>query len=436
MAIILFTPNPTGKAQARPMSAAQINALLQAGSGYFPHCHDMRITCQNRIKSCQRNEEARQKWRANCLVPYRNRYEDCIRNARPNLNSGYGEAYRRQVGETMCKHLANYRETQCKLDKTDCGTIGRCLQTYNGCVAESTNIAFEQEQQELLAREEERRVQEARLSSRAPAYEAPSRQATSNSNRGSGGVNMERAAASMARTQANQAARAQRRERAFQYAHHGRVKGLEVLLDEGLVAGFSDKDDNTLLHAAVVPAPSVSRGNIAMVERLLELGVDANRHNQARETPLSLALDRRIKTKDYAKSDRLAKTSPFKNRVLNALINASKKIPEDRREGGLTLLHVAALEYDAVLIQKLIARKFPTDLTDDRGRTAYDIAVAKSDALAALFPEHAKKGGEAGAAAVNRAAECSDLQLVPEDQHPRYRALAARGVLKLCEPSS
>lgn len=434
--LLLFAPQPSEQVQARSMSPSQISALIQYGSANFPHCTDNRNACFDGIKRCQRNEVAREKWRANCLVPHRNRYEDCIRAARPNLNSGYGAAYQREYGKTVCRHLANYEETQCKLKPVDCGTIGPCMQTYNRCVTQSSNIAFEQEQQELLAREEERRVEEARLSSRAPAYDVPQSQSASNSNRGKGGVNMERAAASMARTQAKQAAKAERRERALQYAQYGRLKGLESLLDEGLVAGFSNKDGNTLLHAAVVPAPSVSLGNIEMVERLIELGVDADRRNQSRETPLSLALDRRIKTKKYAQSDRLAKTSPFKNRVLNALFDASRIVPKDGREGGLTLLHVAALEYDALLIQKLIARKFPTDVTDDRGRTAYDIAFAKSGALAALFPEHAEKYGEASAAAVKRNAECSDLALVPQDQHSRYRALAAQGVLKLCKPTS
>ncbi len=415
------------------MSPAQISALIQYGSANFPHCTDTRNTCLDGIKRCERNEVAREKWRANCLVPHRNRYEECIRTARPNLNNGYGAAYQREYGKAACKHLANYEETQCKLKRVDCGTIGPCMQTYNRCVTQSSNIAFEQEQQELRALEERRADEAVRSANSASVYEFPPSRTISNSRNGKGGINMKRAAASMARTQAKQAAKEERRERALQYAQIGSLNGLQGLLDEGLIAGFSNKDGNTLLHAAAVPSPSVSLGNIEMVERLIELGVDADRSNRSHETPLSLALDKRIKTKKYAQSDRLAKTSPFKNRVLNALFDASRIVPKDGREGGLTLLHVAALEYDALLIQKLIARKFPTDVTDDRGRTAYDIAVTKSDALASLFPEHAEKGGEVGAAAVKRTAECSDLQLVPEDQHPRYRALAQQGILKLCD---
>ncbi|MEL6878749.1 MAG: ankyrin repeat domain-containing protein, partial [Pseudomonadota bacterium] len=137
--------------------------------------------------------------------------------------------------------------------------------------------------------------------------------------------------------------------------------------------------------------------------------------------------------KDYHLFDDFSPAEPTYNKQLHLLVSNSRYPDRWPGDGGLTLLHVAALDYDAAMVQRLLKSGFPSDLEDERGRTAYDIALKKSPALAALFPEHAERGGTAGAEAVKRASECTDKALIPESQMERYRAMVAAGALTFCE---
>ncbi len=417
--LLAITPAPYQKTQARTGGAAQLTAMLQGG-GLDVQCHNNRTFCRADVSRCDSNERERQNWRIQCLAPHKERYEECVRTFRSPLNNGYGRDYRRRAAQAACSHFANYESTRCQVEPQICPTYRQCEQQFGQCVRDM-GAALRDRQND--------RDDGAYVPEPQPARTTrPTPRPTSQPAR----INKARAAESMAKTQAKQRAKAEKRERALQYAQLGNMAGLERLLGEGMTPGFSNKDGNTLLHAAASAPAYIRDGNIAMLERLIALGVDVDRRNRAREIPLSLALDQRIKYKSYQASDRTAPTTPYKNDVLHTLVDAAKILPKDGGEGGLTLLHVAALDYDALMIQKLLRRSFPSDAKDDRGRTAYDIAVRKSPALAALFPQHAVTGGEAGKEAVKRAAECSDLSLVPEDQWPRYRALAERGVLIIC----
>lgn len=416
--LLAITPAPSQKTQARTGSAAQLTAMLQ-GSGLDVQCHNNRTFCRADVSRCDSNERERQNWRTQCLAPHKKRYEDCLarRDGRAPGRLPHGRIL---TPQEECKHLASYASTRCQVEPQICPTYRQCEQQFGQCV---------QDMGATLRDRQNDRVDGAYVPEPQPARTTrPIPRPTSQPAR----INMTRAAKSMAKTQAKQRAKAETRDLALRYAQLGNMAGLERLLDEGMAPGFSNKDGNTLLHAAASAPAYIRDGNIAMLERLIALGVDVDRRNQAREIPLSLALDQRIKYKSYQASDRTAPTTPYKNDVLHTLVDAAKILPKEGGEGGLTLLHVAALDYDALMIQKLLRRSFPIDVKDDRGRTAYDIAARKSPALAALFPQHAVTGGEAGKAAVKRAAECSDLSLVPEDQWPRYRALAERGVLIIC----
>lgn len=429
---------PPTASQARAQDTGAISALLQSGAVTY-NCGNQNTFCRADISRCQSAQRERMNWRRDCRADYERAFNECksrIAPPRPNLNGPVSSAQLQQMRdrfyEQRCGHTRR-GSNRCEIEIASCPGYNSCSQQLRQCIADNQAALDqqrwerEQAEAEARARADEEAARYARSAEPAPRPSRPSsRPRLTDSQRQSLQDRMENAIEIQRLTN-------ERRDTGFRYARTGNLRGLERLFAEGLSSQSGDDNGNSLLHAAVRPHPAVQGSNLAVLEWLLDNGVSANTYNNARQTPLFAAMEHRIDQMDYHQFDGLAPSEPFTNEVLHLLVERAYAIPQEPGQGGLTLLHVAALDYDAALVEALLERGFPTDVKDDRGRTAYGVARLKSAELAALFPEHAERE-----ALLNRPYEvrgevqCTDLSQIPEGERGRYQALAARGAVQLC----
>ncbi|MEP3051451.1 MAG: ankyrin repeat domain-containing protein [Erythrobacter sp.] len=223
-------------------------------------------------------------------------------------------------------------------------------------------------------------------------------------------------------------------EQLFRFVRQGSVGEYDRLVGEGVDPSARNQNGWTLFHAAAAAPISVINYDVTMLSRLEDAGLDPEATGSAVGSPVELALQRAIEFYDYDQSDHFAPSEPRRSEMLHFFVDRTQNLPIAGAERGLTLLHVAALNYDADLVEKLLERGFPTGVYDGFGNSARDYAEKKRDAsFLALFPAPVQPAqstttdpGES---------RCTDVSLIPEGQLDRYRQLESQGVVKLCEPT-
>ncbi len=140
--LLAITPAPSQKLLARAGGAAQLTAMLQGGSYNAVNCHNVRTFCRADVSRCDSNERERQTWRTQCLARHKTRYDECVSTKAP-LRGHYGAKVRGP--DPRCAHLANYRETKCQVEPQICPTYGQCEQKYGQCIYDQS-AALDQQQ--------------------------------------------------------------------------------------------------------------------------------------------------------------------------------------------------------------------------------------------------------------------------------------------------
>jgi len=144
-------------------------------------------------------------------------------------------------------------------------------------------------------------------------------------------------------------------------AEKGEIEMARALIARGADARARTPNGETVLHAASMIESA------ALVEDLIQAGAEVNTANKDGETPLQWA----------------ALTGTFL--AVKALADAGADLNiQDTRQGN-TPLHAAVSHDDIVLIHYLLSRNVRTDIRNNQGLTALELAQSRGRASAKLF---------------------------------------------------
>lgn len=135
-------------------------------------------------------------------------------------------------------------------------------------------------------------------------------------------------------------------------AEKGEVEMARLLIAKGEDARALTQNGETVLHAAAM------NESTALMTALIEAGADVNLANHDGETPLYWA----------------AMTGTFL--AVKALADAGADLDVQDRRSGNTALHAAAAHNDIVLVHYLLSKNVSTDIRNNSGQTALELARA------------------------------------------------------------
>ncbi len=144
-------------------------------------------------------------------------------------------------------------------------------------------------------------------------------------------------------------------------AEKGQVEMVRQLLDRGADARALTKNGESVLH------PAAMIESMALMTALIEAGADKNAANADGETPLHWA----------------ANTGTFL--AVKALADAGADLDVQDPRTGNTALHSAVSHDDIVLIHYLLSKNVRTDIRNNAGQTALELARSRGRASAKLF---------------------------------------------------
>lgn len=388
-------------------------------------------------------------WRKQCRARYQQAFDECVSTLaplrRPHTSMGLlslqFEEQQRAYERSRCGH-ARIEASASEIEIASCPSYDTCSQQFRLCVRAMTAA-------NARGIEADPYQEPAREMAPAPQVRQPDPAGNGNFSE------------IMAHAKANRAETEKRPQGAFLSATSGDIAGVKASFGRGLTVNMSDKERNTLLHAAVMNLGEQPDDNISMMHWLIEQGIQVGLTNAERLSALHVAMERRIGIQNYARSGEFGLAEPYCSDVLYLLVDAATHLPNKPGSGELTLLHFAVLDHDAKLVEKLLKRMRRIATKDDFVRTAYDIARGKSQALAALFPPGETRS-EAPRPVVARytvsnkrpvpeplsdpvtrpaakpdnaqpPSPCLDLRAIPEGDRARYSEMAKSGAVKLCD---
>jgi ankyrin repeat protein len=144
-------------------------------------------------------------------------------------------------------------------------------------------------------------------------------------------------------------------------AEKGEVEMARLLIAKGADAKARTTSGETVLHAAAMIESSV------LTTELVRAGAEINAVNQDGETPLQWA----------------ALTGTFL--AVKALADAGADLDAQDGRTGNTPLHAAVSHDDIVLIHYLISKNVRTDIRNNQGQTAFEMAQSRGRGSAKLF---------------------------------------------------
>jgi len=151
-------------------------------------------------------------------------------------------------------------------------------------------------------------------------------------------------------------------------AEKGQVEMARVLIAKGADAKVRTPNGETVLHAASMIESA------ALTTDLIRAGADVNAANNDGETPLQWA----------------ALTGTFL--AVKALADAGADLNVQDARLGNTPLHAAVAHDDIVLIHYLLSRNARTDIRNNAGQTALELAQSRGRASVKLFePQDAQR---------------------------------------------
>jgi uncharacterized protein len=133
-------------------------------------------------------------------------------------------------------------------------------------------------------------------------------------------------------------------------AEKGQLEMAKLLIANGADAKALTPNGESVLHAAAMLESA------ALTTALIEAGADVNLANRDGETPLYWA----------------AMTGTFLS--VKALADAGADLNVQERRTGNTALHAAAWHNDIVLVHYLLSKNVRTDIRNNNGLTALDLA--------------------------------------------------------------
>jgi len=146
-------------------------------------------------------------------------------------------------------------------------------------------------------------------------------------------------------------------------AEKGQIEMARALIARGADARARTPNGETVLHAAAMIESA------ALTSALVEAGAEVNAANNDGETPLQWA----------------ALTGTFL--AVKALADAGADLNvQDARQGN-TPLHAAVAHDDIVLIHFLLSRNVRTDIRNNQGLTALELAQSRGRASVKLFED-------------------------------------------------
>jgi ankyrin repeat protein len=134
-----------------------------------------------------------------------------------------------------------------------------------------------------------------------------------------------------------------------------------LLISRGADAKARTPNGESVLHAAAMIEST------SLMTALIEAGAEVNAANQDGETPLQWA----------------ALTGTFL--AVKALADAGADLNIQDTRLGNTPLHVAVAHDDIVLIHYLLSKSVRTDIRNDQGLTAFDLAESRGRNSTKLF---------------------------------------------------
>lgn len=542
---------PSQQTQARSLSSAQLNLLLQGSFNDTVQCHNQRSFCRADVARCKNNQRERMNWRRSCRADYEAAFRKCSRESkkalpRSNLNNRTSPEQRakmlRDHYERICGHTRR-GAGRCEIEIASCPAPSVCRTQYSSCLSGSLpkqeGYVREDTQPNITSPAPPKRLQPESV--REPAgkylvsiknqcreaisvayvYDDPSGETMKSGwltikpsektrikkpvsknqlgvhstvgfprptyrfgqddvanvvNRGFTEPVYKVLSGDGAREVPFELLEWPKNDRSpviqidycgsyrwgkrinpvalkpalkidpvqaaanqlYRYARIGSVKGFDRLVADGVDPKRRYKKGNTLFHAAAAAPISVIEFDIAMLRRLENAGIDPMATNANGSTPLELAIARRIDFMDYNQFDHFAPKEPYRNDILHFFVDRTETLPVAGSDGRLTLLHVAALDYDAEMVRKLIARGPSTGRMDGKGMLPRDYARKKSPEFYALFlseEELATKRAAANAPSpelLEASCQRADPAKLGELELARLKAMAAQGLIKLC----
>jgi ankyrin repeat protein len=144
-------------------------------------------------------------------------------------------------------------------------------------------------------------------------------------------------------------------------AEKGQVEMAKVLISKGADARVLTPNGESVLHAASMIESS------ALMNSLIEAGADKNLANRDGEAPLYWA----------------AMTGTFL--AVKALADAGADLDAQDAKTGNTALHAAVSHDDIVLIHYLLSKNVRTDIRNNNGLTAFELAESRGRGSVKLF---------------------------------------------------
>ena len=144
-------------------------------------------------------------------------------------------------------------------------------------------------------------------------------------------------------------------------AEKGELEMAKLLIAKGADAKARTPNGETVLHAAAMIESA------SLMTALIEAGADKNLANNDGETPLHWA----------------AMTGTFL--AVKALADAGADLNAQDAQLGNTALHAAVSHDDIVLIHYLLSKNVRTDVRNNQGQTAFEIAQARGRGSVKLF---------------------------------------------------
>ncbi|MEL6878748.1 MAG: ankyrin repeat domain-containing protein, partial [Pseudomonadota bacterium] len=273
--------------------------MLQGG-GLDVQCHNNNTYCRADVARCQRIQRERMNWRRDCRADYDRAFQACTSKLAPLRNTLNGPSpssaelkqRRDRYYEQRCGHTRS-GAGRCEIEIASCPANNFCNQQYRQCVRDMTAALGKQNEENQRARAE---ADNARASDSSQSRRfMPENRATNTSSKPRLTDEQVQSLADRIRgAQRASAAAAELRTQAFRYIGQGNVTGLDRLFDQGLSPNVKDEAGRSLMHAAASPPYSLRGDNVEMLEYLIARGMSANVRNNKNQTPVFLAMQRRI----------------------------------------------------------------------------------------------------------------------------------------------